>query len=823
MSTTSTTSHYGPEGLQEFHLIGKRVPSKEAPRFVRGKGQYVDDLQLPGMLHAAIGRSPHAHARILAASATAAAALPGVEHVLTALDVVSSTNPFSPGRYASGVRVRVPEYGMANGKVRYVGEPVSAVAAVDLKTAEDALRLVAIDYEPLGAVTSVDAALREDAPLLYEELGSNAVWTGKLEYGDVDQAFQQADTVVKTRVAIHRYSSTPLEPFAILASYEHDSSRLTIWCNCQAPDVVTDALREALGISDVRLIVPDIGGGFGQKIHLIRKYAVITALLSKQTGQPVKWIESRTEHMMAGGHACAQRFDIEAAVDHSGVVLGLRVHEMDDVGGGLSTATIHFTNKLNNLTNTYRPLGISLEGTAVATNACPVVPNRGIGKPAMCLVWERTMDRIAEELGIDRVKVRLRNIPGKDDFPFETLNGNVYDSGDYEDLLRTAVQRADLDGIKQQQEEARSRGHYVGLGIVLAVEPGGRNLARDLAMLPSTQEPAGSGGTSGATIRVQLGGSITVTVGTPSCGQAHETTVAQVVSDVLRVNPNNVRVLSAFDSAQSPWGGGSTNSGNNFHLYDIGATHGAAIRMREKLTALAASLLNATPSELTLVEDGTFVVTNELERRVTYAELAKVAYGNTARVPEGMDPGLHQTYMYRFPHAQPFLVPDTNHRVRAQFTFAAAAHIAVVDVDPDTGQVKVLRYLVVGDNGTVINPDVVEGQVIGSAAHGISVALGEGFAYDEDGNLATSTLLEYGKASTMDTPFIEVEHRPQPSPFTALGQKAAGEGAAIASPAAIASAVEDALRPLGAHVEQLPLDLEAVWRLAHGTSAVGAG
>jgi 2-furoyl-CoA dehydrogenase large subunit len=426
------------------------------------------------------------------------------------------------------------------------------------------------------------------------------------------------------------------------------------------------------------------------------------------------------------------------------------------------------------------------------------------------------MDRIANELGLDRVEVRLRNVIHKDEFPFETLNGNVYDSGDYEDLLHAAVERIDLDNLKREREEARSQGRYVGIGIALGVEPGGRNLARDLALLPSMKEPLGSGGTSGATIRVQLGGSVTITVGTPSAGQAHETTVAQVVGDVLMISLDQVRVLSTFDSALSPWGGGSTNSGNNFHLYDIGATHGAALRIREKLTALAASLLNATPSELTQVEGGAFVVTDQPERRVTFAELAKVAYGNTARVPEGMDPGLHQTYMYRFPHAQPFLVPDEQHRVRAQFTFSAAVHMAVVDVDPGTGSVKVLRYLVVGDNGNVINPDVVNGQVIGSAAHGISVALGEGFAYGEDGNLETATLLEYGKASTMDTPHIEVEHRPQPSPFTALGQKAAGEGAAITSPAAIASAVEDALRPFGARVEQLPLDLETVWRLARG-------
>jgi len=651
-----------------------------------------------------------------------------------------------------------------------------------------------------------------------------------VSYGDVDAAFRRADRVVRENLKIHRYSSTPLEPFACLV--EHTPERLTIWCNSQSPDVIYDAVSEALGIDTVRVIVPDIGGGFGQKIHLIRKYAVLTALMAVKTGRPVKWVEDRSEHMMAGGHSCEQEFDVEAAVRADGTVLGLKIIDTDDVGGSISTLTIHFTNKLNNLFNTYQVQHLRLEGRSVVTNRCPVVPNRGIGKPGMCFVWERMMDRIGQVLALDPIEVRRRNLIKKDQFPYTTPNGNIYGSGDYEALLDKVLANVGYDDFRRRQAESRvgralsgSPGEpgrvrptgepLLGIGVVIGVEPGGRNAARDMAIFPQSKQMPGAGGVEGATVKLEKNGSVVFRLGSPSCGQSHETTAAQIIADVLGIRPERITMAGTFDSSLSPWGVSSSNSGNNFHLYDVGAVHGAATRLRDKVLTLAAHVLKADIA-LLRIEDG--VVVGRLPHggaveSVSFAELGKIAYANQALLPPGMEGGLEFTYYHSHPHADPLMLPDMEGRVRAQYTFSSAAHAAIVEVDPGTGRVRVRRYVIVSDNGTLINPSVVDGQIYGSAAHGISVALGEGFVYGDDGQLLTLTLLDYGKSTTLETPAIEIEHYPVPDPFTTLGQKAAGEGAAIPSPAAIASAVEDALAPFGVQVRHLPLSPEHVWRL----------
>jgi 2-furoyl-CoA dehydrogenase large subunit len=824
--------------------IGSSTPSKEAPRHVAGRGRYVDDLVLPRMLHACVLRSPYAHAHIRSIAArTVAGGLPpsreasadhrslggggqasGLRGVLTAEDVKQLSRPFKPGRYAAGLRVPIPEYATAIDKVRYVGEPVAMVAADTRAAAEDALELIEVEYEPLPAVGSPEAAIADGAPLIYEELGSNIAWQGQVSYGDVDAAFGRADRVIRENLKIHRYSSTPLEPFACLV--EHTPERLTIWCNSQSPDVIYDAVSEALGIDAVRVIVPDIGGGFGQKIHLIRKYAVLTALMAVRTGRPVKWVEDRSEHMMAGGHSCEQEFDVEAAVSADGTVLGVKIVDTDDVGGSISTLTIHFTNKLNNLFNTYKVQHLRLEGRSVVTNRCPVVPNRGIGKPGMCFVWERLMDRVAQALALDPIEVRRRNLITRDQFPYTTPNGNIYGSGEYETLLDKVLTNVGYDDFRRRQSEARARRAPVatepllGIGVVIGVEPGGRNAARDMAIFPQSKQMPGAGGVEGATVKLEKNGSVVFRLGSPSCGQSHETTAAQIIADVLGIRPERIAMAGSFDSSLSPWGVSSSNSGNNFHLYDVGAVHGAATRLRDKLLTLAAHVLK-TEKGLLRIEDGVVVGrvpsaeregTSAVES-VSFAELGKIAYANQALLPPGVEGGLESTYYHSHPHADPLMLPDMEGRVRAQYTFSAAAHAAIVEVDPGTGRVRVRRYVIVSDNGTLIHPSVVDGQIYGSAAHGISVALGEGFVYGEDGQLLTLTLLDYGKSTTLETPAIEVEHYPVPDPFTTLGQKAAGEGAAIPSPAAIASAVEDALVPFGVQVRHLPLSPEHVWRL----------
>jgi 2-furoyl-CoA dehydrogenase large subunit len=798
--------------MSEF--IGSRTRSKEGPRHVTGRGLYTDDFILPGMLHAMILRSPHAHAKILSVDASQALTNPNVIAVITPDDIKQSTKPFKPGRYAAGLKRPIDEYAGAVDKVRYVGEPLGAVAARDRGTAEDALELISVDYEPIRPVVDVREAIKPSSATLFEELGSNLAWHGSLQYGDIDGAFKSADLVVKENLKIHRYSSTPLEPFVVIASYDAASKRLTVWVTAQVPEVIYDGLREALGLQDVRVIIPDVGGGFGQKIHLIRKYVVMVALLSMKSGRPVKWVEDRSEHMMAGGHACAQEFEAEAAVKNDGTVLGLRFKEYDDVGGSISTLTIHFTNKLNNLSNTYRTPSIAMEGYAVVTNKCPVIPNRGIGKPGMCYIWERMMDRVAQNLNMSPIEVRRKNLIQPSEMPYRTISGNIYDSGDYPGLLSTLLEKIDFDKLREEQKRERDKGRLIGIGIVIGVEPGGRNAARDMAIFPEMKEPPGSGGVNGATIKLEKNGTIALHLGSPNCGQAHETTTAQVAADILGTTPDQISTSIPFDSDLSPWGVAAANSGNNFHLYDIGAIHGAAKKLREKVIKLAAHLLNADAAELT-IENGVVQVPGSATKKVTFAELGRVAYNNQHLIPDDMEAGLQATFYYTFPHAKPNIVPGADRLVRAQFTFSAGAHAAIVEVDKATGKVEILRYLIVGDNGTVINPDVVNGQVYGSAAHGIAVALGEGFIYSPEGQPLTVTYLDYGKCSTAETPKVEVIHRPSPSPFTSLGQKAAGEGAAIPSPAAIASAVEDALTPFGVKITDLPLTPEVVWRLAN--------
>ncbi|HEY1266115.1 MAG TPA: xanthine dehydrogenase family protein molybdopterin-binding subunit [Candidatus Binatia bacterium] len=793
-------------------FIGKAIRSKEGPRHATGGGHFTDDIVLPGMLQAMILRSPHAHARILGGDAREALALPGVMAAVVPSDVVKHTKPFKPGRYAAGLRKPIAEYATAVEKARYMGEPVAAVAARDRGTAEDALELITIDYDALPAVVETADAMKPSSALLYEELESNIAWKGSLTYGDIDGAFKSADKIVKEHLKIHRYSSTPLEPFAIIADYDAASRKLTVWVNAQVPEVIYDALREALELEDIRVIIPDIGGGFGQKIHLIRKYVVIVSLLAIQSGRPVKWIEDRSEHMMAGGHSCAQEFEVEAAVKKDGTVLGLRFKEIDDVGGTTSTLTIHFTNKLNNLANTYKVQNIALEGWSVLTNKCPVIPNRGIGKPGMCYIWERTMDRIAEELGMSPIDVRRVNLIQPEQMPYTTPSGNVYDSGDYPGLLETALEKIGYDKLREEQKRARENGRLLGLSVVIGVEPGGRNAARDIAIFPEMKESPGSGGVNGATIKLEKNGTIALYLGSPNCGQSHETTTSQVAADVLGIPPEKISISTPFDSDLAPWGVSAANSGNNFHLYDIGAVHGAATKLKEKILAIAAHVLRANPADLK-IEDGAVHASGSPMKKLTLAELGKIVYGNQALLPKGAEAGLQATFYYTFPHAEPNMVPGPDRKVRAQFTFSAAAHAAVVEVDRETGKVHVLRYLIVGDNGTIIHPNVVNGQIYGSAAHGISVALGEGFVYNPDGQLLTLTFTDYGKSSTEETPKVEIIHKPSPSPFTTLGQKAAGEGAAIPSPAAIAAAVEDALKPLAVKVRDLPLSPERVWNL----------
>ena len=782
--------------------VGVALPLKEDARLVAGRGRFLDDLGRPRLLHAAMLRSPHAHARIVRLDASAAAAVPGVLAVLTGADAAARSGPIRP---LIPTTAAVPDYCLAVDRVRYVGEAIAAVAAVDRATAEDALERIRVEYEPLPAVVDPEAAMRPGAPLLYPELGTNVVWHDALTYGDVDGALARADGVLRERFAIQRYASTPLETFGAIAEYDAGTDAFEFWTNDQRPGLTISILAASLGVpqSRVRLHCPDIGGAFGNKRR--PAYLLVCALLARAAGRPVKWIEDRIENLTALMHACNGLMDVELAYRADGTLLALHVRDIADEGKNLLTPTQHNLIKLGNIVNGYRIPAVRYEAWSVLTNKCPSGANRGIGKPFMCFAIERAVTLLARRLGLDPAELRLRNYVTADQMPYTTPPGAEYDSGDYPATLRRALERFEYAGWRAEQARARAGGRLLGIGIATSVEPAGTNLASYELV---TGRRAASGSAEAAMVRVEPDGQVRVSLGDPSSGQGYETVVAQIVADELGVTPEAVSVARGFDSATTPWLYLSGNYSNKFSVTDVGAVVGAAARVRAKLLRIAAHRLEIDVADLEL-RAGAAVVRGAPDRRLAIAELARTAYADVLGLPPGEDPGLEAHHIHQNPLARPV---DAGRRVRSQLVFANAAHCCLVEIDRRTGGITLRKYVVVHDCGRELNPLIVEGMVHGSTVHGIGAALLEEFRYDETGQLLTSTFMDYLKPTAADVPTIEVDRLEHPSPVTPLGAKGVGEGGSIPGPAAVANAVEDALAHLGVVVRSLPVTPEQVWR-----------
>ena len=790
------SSHATPAGW-----VGRPLKRLEDPRFLRGRATYIDDLTFPGMLHVAMLRSPHAHARVVRLDASAAAALPGVAAALTGEDVARVMPPLSP-------LIPIPNpprtYPLAVGRVRYVGEPIAAVAACDRATAEDAVELIRAEYEPLPAVVDPERALAPDAPVLFDEMGSNVLWHDTLTYGDVDGAFTAARTVVRERFTIHRYVSTALETFGVIAHVEPGTGLVTIWSNDQRPGLTSGVVAAALGVPQnrLRLLALDIGGGFGNK----RKapYLILAALLARATGRPVKYVEDRRENLAALAHAANGVMEAALALDGDGHFLAIALRDIVDEGCNLQNPTLHSLLKLGNIVNCYRIGAVRFEAYSVLTNKCPSGANRGIGKPAMCFAIERLVDLAARRLGRDPAELRCANLVQPSEFPYETPVGASYDSGDFPGTLRRALALADYEGLRAAQAAARREGRLVGIGIAAAVEPSTSNLS-------SYMLATGKGGTSGvgeaALVRVELDGSVRVATGNVASGQGYPTVIAQIVADELGVTPPDVAVSPWFDSHENPWMFSSGNFSNKFSDTDAGAIVGAARAVREKILEIAAHVLEAAPGDLEL-RDGAVGVRGVPGRRVTLAQIAGVAYRDLLALPPGAAGGLEARYYYVNPAATR---PDAGRRVGVQLAFSNSAHVTAVEVDRATGAVRFLTYAIAHDCGREINPLLVEGMVHGSTAHGIGATLLEEFVYDGEGQLLTTSFVDYLKPTALDVPAFRVEALETPSPRTALGAKGVGEGGAIPSLAAIANAVEDALTPLGVTITRLPLTPARIW------------
>jgi 2-furoyl-CoA dehydrogenase large subunit len=783
--------------------VGRSVPLKEDGRLVAGRGRFIDDLARPRMLHAAMLRSPHAHARILVVDTREAEALPGVFAVLTGAEAAARSGPIRP---LIPTTAAVPDYCLAVDRVRYVGEPVAAVAAVDRATAEDALEQIRVEYAPLPVVVDPEAAIRPDAPLLYPELGSNVVWHDTLTYGDVDGAMARADGVLRERFSIQRYASTPLETFGGIAEYDPGTDTFELWTNDQRPGLTISVLAASLRVpqSRVRLSCPDIGGGFGNKRR--PAYLLICALLARKTDRPVKWIEDRLENLTALMHACNGIMDLELAYRADGTLLALGVRDIADEGKNLITPTQHNLIKLGNIANGYRIPAVRYEAWSVLTNKCPSGANRGIGKPFMCFAIERAMALLARRLEMDPAELRLRNYVAANEMPYTTPPGARYDSGDYPATLRLALERLDYAGYRAEQTRRRASNEplLLGIGIATSVEPAGTNLASYEII---TGRRSVSGSAEAAMVRMEPDGQVRVAIGDPPSGQGYETVIAQIVADELGLTPDAVTVARGFDSTTTPWLYLSGNYSNKFSVTDVGAVLGAAARVREKLLRIAAHRLEVAVADLAL-GGGAVAVRGAPDRRLTFGELARTAYADVLGLPPGEEPGLESRHAHQNPLAQPI---DSDRRVRSQLVFSNAAHCCLVEVDRRTGLVKILKYLVVHDCGRELNPLIVEGMVHGATAHGIGAALLEEFRYDEQGQLLTSTFMDYLKPTAVDVPLIEVDRLEHPSPVTPLGAKGVGEGGAIPGPAAVANAVEDALAHLGVVVRSLPITPEQIW------------
>jgi 2-furoyl-CoA dehydrogenase large subunit len=789
----------------ETKWVGQALERTEDRMLLTQGGYFIDDLSLPGVAHAAYVRSPHARAKIRHIDTRRASDYPGVYAIITGEDVAQCTRP-QRGRVPLPNSPRV--YAIAYEQVRYVGEPVVGIAAVDRATAEDAAELVQVEYEPLPPILDPEQALKPDAPLVFEEIGSNILWHNTFPYGDVEAAFAAADTIVKERVTIHRYSSTPLETFGVMARYEPATDSFTIWGHTQQPAQDLHVVAAAFGVSpgQIRLIIPPMGGSFGNKVRPL--FIIAAALLARKAKLPVKWIEDRRESLLALGHAADGVMDMSAAVKADGTVLAIKFRNIENEGAGIDFAGRHNLLMLSNISNCYRLRAISYEGYSVVTNRCPVVANRGIGKPFMCFAVERMMDAVARALKLDRAEIRFRNFIQPEEFPYDTPGGQTYDSGNYPEMLRKALERVDYDALRREQTDGRARGRLLGIGIATAVEPGGSNLSYGMLISGPNQLLSGQG--EAARVRLETDGTATVFTGGLDSGQGHATALAQVVADELGLHMNQVRVATTFDSASHPYVMTSGVYSNKFHGHDTVAAIGAARKVRNKLLKRAAALLEANPDDLEL-SDGQISVRGAPQKGIGVAQVASRAYWSLADEQPDGEPGLEALHYYSNPLAKP---PDEKKRLRVQLGFASAAHVAVVEVDPETFEIKVLRYVVIHDCGRQINPAIVEGQVHGATAHGIAAALLEEFAYDQDGQLLTTSFMDYLKPTAADLPDIEGDRLETPSPLTLLGTKGVGEGGAVVAPAAIASAVEDALVPLGIQIATLPITPSRLWEVA---------
>jgi carbon-monoxide dehydrogenase large subunit len=771
-------------------LFGSSVKRREDPRMITGRGMYTDDVKLTGMTYMAILRSPYAHAHITRIDATRARSHAGVYAVFTGKDLEGKVGPIPCAWLIPDSDLKVPPYrALATDTVRFTGDAVAAVVASSPYVAHDALELIEVEYESLPVVTTQQAALAEGAPQLHEDAPGNLAFHWKFASGDAEAAIRDGEVVLRERFVQQRLIPNAMEPRGDVASWDAGMEELTLYSTSQNPHIarfllsVTNALPE----NKIRVISRDVGGGFGSKIPFYPGDA-LTAFAAREVGRPVKWIETRSENYVATIHGRDQVIEVEMSARRDGTITGLRVKNWANMGAYLSTAAPGVPTWLFALIvpGCYTIENYACDVYGVFTNTTPTDAYRGAGRPEAAFLMERMVDLLARELNMDPVDVRRKNFIPKDAFPYTSAGTLEYDSGDYHATLDKALQMADYTALRRKQAEMRKQGRYLGIGLSTYVEVCG--------LAPS--KAAGAMGFQGglwepAIVRLLPTGKAFVFTGTNPHGQGEETTFAQIVGEELGLPVDDIEVVHG-DTAQISMGWGTY--GSRTTAVGGSAITLAARKVREKASKLAAHLLEAAPDDI-VFDQGRFYVKGSPSRAKTIQEIALMA--NLAwNMPEGMPPGLEESHFF----------DPTN------FTFPNGAHVCVVEVDAETGQVEIQRYIAVDDVGRVINPMIVEGQVHGGIAQGIGQALYEGAVYDEGGQLITGSMMDYTVPNFLQIPFMETERLETPSPVNPMGLKGVGETGTIASTQAVVNAVVDALAPLGIRHMEMPMTPERVWR-----------
>ncbi|GCE03026.1 xanthine dehydrogenase family protein molybdopterin-binding subunit [Dictyobacter aurantiacus] len=771
-------------------MLGTPIKRREDPRLITGQATYVDDIKLLGMLHMAVFRSTYGHARINSINTDAARQLPGVVAVYTAQDLKGTVGNIPvaaplPPHITNGMGRRLP---LAENKVRFYGDPVAIVIAENRYVARDALDLIDVDYEPLPAAIDIEQAMQPDAPLLYEDFKSNIAVSLRPSSEAIDKVFAETvangGVVVKERFVNQRVAPSPMETRGVVAEFRKSDKSLNLWSSSQIPHLLRNYLAEQLGLAQhrVRVIVPEVGGGFGCKLNIYPEEA-LAAFAAMKTGRPVKWIEDRDENLAATIHGRDQVNYVEAAATQDGKVVGLKFHIISDLGAYLQffTDVIAIAFTLPMLSGCYDIPNIYSSCDTVFTNKAPTDAYRGAGRPEATYMVERAMDLVANELKRDPAEIRLRNFVQPEQFPHTMATGALYDSGNYAAALEKAMDIIHYDMLREDQKRARAQGKLMGIGISSYVEICGIG--------PKGTTPFGL--YESARVRIEQTGTVMVYTGSSPHGQGEETTFAQIVASEFGIPQEKVLVLHG-DTDSTPEGRGTYGS----RTTAVGGTavYQASTRLKEKMKTIAAAMLEASASDIE-VEDGKFTVAGSPQKSVSFEDVAATANTSNTLAP-GIEPGLETTV---------FFEPEA-------CTFPFGTHICVVEIDQDTGEPEITRYVAVDDCGKQLNPLIVAGQVHGGIAQGVGQAMYEEVVYNEDGQLLTSTFMDYAMPIAPELPFFELDHTVTPTTVNPLGVKGVGEAGTIGSTPAVAAAVADALSVN--HVD-MPLKPEKLWRIIH--------